>query len=197
MKRHLVIMLKEPRPGRVKTRLGVGMGMVAAAWWYRHQVARLLRRLDDPRWQITLAVAPDIEGSKSRIWPNKYLRVMQGQGDLGDRMARLFHELPRGPVVIIGSDIPTVEKHHINAAFKSLGNHQAVFGPSGDGGYWLVGLKRVARPPSRIFQNVRWSSEYALADSRASFDGLTIAEVATLQDIDTLADLIAHQSRRP
>ena len=55
-------MVKEPRPGRVKTRLGRNIGMTAAAWWFRHQTARLLRRLRDPRWQIVLAVAPDRAG---------------------------------------------------------------------------------------------------------------------------------------
>ncbi|MEO0359106.1 MAG: hypothetical protein AAF386_12620, partial [Pseudomonadota bacterium] len=70
MKNHLIIMVKEPRPGRVKTRLGKDIGMTAAAWWFRHQTRRVIRRLDDPRWSLTLAVAPDVEGYQSRIWPN-------------------------------------------------------------------------------------------------------------------------------
>ena len=57
MRRTLVIMVKEPRPGRVKTRLGRDIGMVGAAWWFRHQTRSLIRRLRDPRWQIVLAVA--------------------------------------------------------------------------------------------------------------------------------------------
>ncbi len=59
MRRRLVVMVKAPRPGRVKTRLGRQIGMVPAAWWMRHQTTRLLRRLRDPRWDIWLAVAPD------------------------------------------------------------------------------------------------------------------------------------------
>ena len=45
----LIVMVKEPRAGRVKTRLGKDIGLTAAAWWFRHQVKRLLRRIDDPR----------------------------------------------------------------------------------------------------------------------------------------------------
>ncbi len=52
-------MLKEPRAGRVKTRLGNEIGMVPVAWWFRHQFRSFLRRLSDPRWMITLAVTPD------------------------------------------------------------------------------------------------------------------------------------------
>jgi glycosyltransferase A (GT-A) superfamily protein (DUF2064 family) len=55
----LILMVKEPVPGRVKTRLGRGIGMVPAAWWFRHQTARLIRRLEDPRWELVLAVTPD------------------------------------------------------------------------------------------------------------------------------------------
>ncbi len=62
-------MLKEPRPGRVKTGLGRDIGMTAAAWWFRHQCRRLLRELDDPRWRLVIAVSPDAEGRASRIWP--------------------------------------------------------------------------------------------------------------------------------
>ena len=52
IRRRLVVMLKEPRPGRVKTRLGREIGMVPAAWWFRHQVAALLRRIEDPRQPV-------------------------------------------------------------------------------------------------------------------------------------------------
>jgi len=57
-------MVKEPRPGRVKSRLGRDIGMVAAAWWFRHQVKRLLRAVEDPRWQVVLAVSPDNAGAE-------------------------------------------------------------------------------------------------------------------------------------
>ncbi|WP_420861621.1 TIGR04282 family arsenosugar biosynthesis glycosyltransferase [Algirhabdus cladophorae] len=189
MKPTLVVMVKEPRPGRVKTRLGRDIGMTAAAWWFRHQTRRVLRRLTDPRWHLILAVSPDYQGLNSRIWPENLPRVAQGSGNLGDRMGRLMRGLPKGPVAIIGADIPGVTPVHIKAAFEALGTHDAVFGPAPDGGYWLVGLKRSRAVPNCLFQGVRWSSEFALADTKASMPDLNIAEIAVLQDIDTVADL--------
>ncbi|MEO0829992.1 MAG: DUF2064 domain-containing protein, partial [Pseudomonadota bacterium] len=118
-------MVKEPRPGRVKTRLGRSIGMTDAAWWYRHQTARLLRRLHDPRWDIVLAVAPDREGMASRIWPPHLARWPQGRGDLGRRMARAL-AATRGPSVLIGSDIPGITRHHIACAFHALGKAPSV-----------------------------------------------------------------------
>lgn len=191
MTRTLVIMIKEPRPGRVKTRLGKDIGMVGAAWWFRHQSAQLIRRLRDPRWQIVLAVAPDIAGMTSRVWPGDLPRVPQGRGDLGDRMGRMFQVMPPGPVCIIGADIPGITPAHIASAFAALGDHEAVFGPALDGGYWLVGLKRAGAVPQGLFQGVRWSSEHALADTMATLPGRRVALIDRLRDIDTVADLSA------
>ena len=86
----LIIMVKEPVPGRVKTRLGRDIGMTAAALWFRHQTRSLIRRLRDRRWDIVLAVSPDRDGMASRFWPADIPRVPQGRGDLGVRMARLL-----------------------------------------------------------------------------------------------------------
>ncbi len=189
--RHLVILVKEPIPGRVKTRLGRGIGMVAAAWWFRHQVARLLREVGrDPRWVTWLAVTPDVAGLASRVWPAHLPRWSQGGGNLGDRMGRIFLEMPLGPVVIIGADVPGVRSCLIAQAFAALRAKDAVMGPSSDGGYWLIGLQRASRPlPNRLFEGVRWSSEYALADSERSFGTFQIARITALDDVDTAADL--------
>lgn len=195
MHRTLIVMLKEPRPGRVKTRLGRDIGMVDAARWFRRETARLLRRLEDPRWTLVLAVAPDVEGTVSRTWPAHLPRWPQGSGNLGTRMARMLASAPPGPACVIGGDIPGIERPHIWQAFRALGNHDAVFGPAPDGGYWLVGLKHPRRQPPTLFRGVRWSSAHALADSKASLPGYRIAEVATLRDVDTAADLAMTQPK--
>ena len=129
-------MVKAPVAGRVKTRLGRDIGMTNAAWWYRHQTARLLRRLRDPRWHIVLAVAKAPNQPDPPIWPKELQRIDQGTGDLGQRMKRLLSCFKMAPAVIIGSDIPQIEKRHIAEAFKRLCKNQFVFGPSTDGGFW-------------------------------------------------------------
>ncbi|UWR02554.1 TIGR04282 family arsenosugar biosynthesis glycosyltransferase [Ruegeria conchae] len=189
MQKTLVIMAKEPRPGRVKTRLGRDIGMVGAAWWFRHQTRSLIRRLRDPRWQIVLAVSPDREGMNSRVWPVDLPRKPQGRGNLGDRMGRMLRGAPDGPVCLIGADIPGITRGHIARAFGALGRAEIVFGPAPDGGYWLVGAQRYGALPSGMFNNVRWSTENALADTLASVNGRRVTLLDHLRDVDTVADL--------
>lgn len=181
-------MAKEPVAGRIKTRLATEVGVATAVRFARHCTAALLRRVaTDPRWQTTLAVAPD-GAVLSRVWPPGLARMAQGGGDLGARMQRLFDRTERGPVVIIGTDVPGITRAHLRLAFRLLGQHDAVFGPAADGGYWLVGLKcrpRVLRP----FGSVRWSSPHALADTLANLRGRWVARLETLSDVDTAADL--------
>lgn len=197
MQRTLVIFAKEPHAGRVKSRLGRGIGMTAAAWWYRHQTARLLRELGgDPRWVIKLAVTPDRSAITGRCWPTDLERFAQGPGDLGQRMERAFRHAPPGPVVIIGSDIPDVRRRHIASAFHALGPHEGVIGPAKDGGFWLIGLKRGARPmPPGLFRGVRWSGPHALDDTVQRMRDLSVKTITTLGDVDVESDLSRAELR--
>ena len=189
MKPTLVIFVKEPQPGRVKTRLGAGIGMAAAANWFRAQSASLIRRLsNDPRWRTVLAVAPD-RAVTSRVWPPLSERWPQGSGNLGDRMARALRRFGPGPVIIIGADIPGIEPRHIAQAIDALRSHDAVFGPAPDGGYWLVGL-RGGQVPQGFMQGVRWSSEHTLSDTLKTLGpDARVAKLEELRDVDTVDDL--------
>ncbi len=182
-------MVKEPRAGRVKTRLGRDIGMTRAAWWYRHQVAGLLRRVSDPRWETVLAVSPDIS-ARSRVWPGEIARTPQGRGDLGQRMARLLRGFGPGPVCLIGSDIPGVNRAKIWQGFQALCREDAVFGPAPDGGYWLVGVRGRTAKATGFLSGVRWSTEHALEDSVATVSGRA-GMIDHLQDVDTRDDLVA------
>jgi len=103
-------------------------------------------------------------------------------------MGRIMRRFPPGPVVIIGGDIPGITPQHIERAFRALGSHDVVIGPAQDGGFWLIGMKRLVVPVG-LFHGVRWSSGDTLADTLRSLPGLRIAFVDTLQDVDTAADL--------
>ncbi|HTZ79662.1 MAG TPA: TIGR04282 family arsenosugar biosynthesis glycosyltransferase [Stellaceae bacterium] len=184
-RRYLVVFLKAPRLGRVKSRLAADIGALAALRFYRGTSARLLRRLGrDRRWRLALAVTPR-SALGAGDWDARFARLDQGEGDLGARMARVFRALPPGPAVIVGSDIPDIAPRHIAAAFRALGRSDAVFGPAEDGGYWLVGLRRSPRVPAGLFADVRWSSAHALADTRASLPRkFEVALLETLEDVD-------------
>ncbi len=186
----LVIFVKAPELGQVKTRLAKDLGLSAATSWYRTNCRRIIRRLShDGRWQTYLAVTPDrVAQTKAwqDIWPPSVPRIVQGGGHLGARMSRIFQWFPPGPVVIVGSDIPGIEPHHVSRAFEVLARTDAVIGPSSDGGYWLIGLKRRGR---LALNDVRWSTEFALEDTKRNLEGQRIAFLTTLDDVDTGADL--------
>lgn len=201
MRRHLVIFAREPRLGAVKSRLARDIGAAAALRFQEETLAALLRRLaSDPRWRCWLALTPDrFVRAVRRRWrrlPRSIVLAAQGRGDLGQRMARAFATLPPGPAVLIGSDVPAVGPAHIADAFAALGSHDAVFGPAEDGGYWLVGLRRL-RPMPDLFRAVRWSTPYALADTLANLrPGETHALVARLADVDDGEGLAAWRRRQ-
>ncbi len=151
----------------------------------RRTATALLREMaHDRRFATLLALTPD-----SARWRVPVPIVGQGRGDLGIRMHRACARVPRGQVVIVGSDIPGVCADDVAAAFRALGGADAVFGPALDGGYWLVGMG--PRRPARPFWGVRWSSEHALADTLANFRGRRVAFLRTMRDVDTADDLRA------
>ncbi len=194
---HLVIMARAPRLGAVKRRLARDLGDLAAWRFYRLAAAAVLRRLGrDPRWRTWLAVTPDRAARARRgLWPLRCDLLCQGPGDLGARMGRLLQGLPPGPAVIVGSDIPDLRAAHIARAFRLLGDHDWVFGPASDGGYWLVGARRRRAPPRLAFTGVRWSSKHALADSLANLKGARVAFLEELDDVDTGEDLTRVTAR--
>ncbi|MFI5022415.1 MAG: TIGR04282 family arsenosugar biosynthesis glycosyltransferase [Alphaproteobacteria bacterium] len=183
--RHLVVMAKAPRHGLAKRRLAADIGAFAALAFYRASLTRLLRRLKHPRrWRLWLYVTPDRTARAPAGWPAGLALRPQGRGDLGARMRRPLAELPRGPVVIVGSDIPELASTHVASAFAALGGHDLVFGPALDGGYWLVGVRRRPHLP-RLFHGVRWSSPEALSDTlRTLGPRYRVKLLAMLEDVD-------------
>ena len=187
MQRQLVIMAKAPVMGAVKSRLAADIGVVGATWFYRHELARLACLLaGEWRWRTIFAVSPDTS-IHAPVWPRPASGMVQGPGDLGCRMGRIMKIMPPGPVVIVGSDIPQLSAAHVAAGFDALGHADAVIGPSPDGGYYLVGLKRVPKVPD-AFSHVRWSGPNARADTLANLDHLKVAMLEPLGDIDSGED---------
>ena len=102
-------------------------------------------------------------------------------------MQRIFDRCGRGPLIIVGTDIPFITREIIAKAFRELRRADAVFGRAEDGGYWLVGLRRrpSASPRSRMSAG---PLRFALADTLKNLRAHRIAFAETLFDIDTEAD---------
>jgi len=194
-RRHLVLFVREPRFGTGKRRLARDVGDGAALRFERAMVGLLVRRLGhDRRWRMRLAVTPERARHRRRLWLRGVPIASQGGGDLGQRMRRALAACPPGPAVLVGSDIPALTAHHIAEAFRLLGRHDVVFGPAGDGGFWLVGARRCPSLPA-LFGTVRWSGPHALADVLNNLPRrVRVGFAARLEDVD---DGAAYRRRAP
>jgi rSAM/selenodomain-associated transferase 1 len=182
MRRTLVLFVRVPALGRGKRRLAHEIGDVAAVRFERQMLALLPRRLGRcRRWRLRIAATPE---RALRHGPARIERVGQGAGDLGARMSRAIAQCPPGPVVLVGADIPAMRARHVAAAFALLGACDLVFGPTEDGGFWLIGARRRQHLRS-LFAAVRWSTRFALADVLANLpDHLAVGFVERLADVD-------------
>lgn len=191
----LVMFVKAPKAGRAKTRLARDIGKARAAGFYRHATRTLADRLGaDKRWETLLAVDPVsvLHTGWHSVWPAHVPRVSQGQGDLGDRMALMFTALPPGPVVVIGTDAPQISTEMVAKAFALLRGVDLVVSPAPDGGYSLIGMRRLRAAPGMLL-NVRWSTEHTLDDTLASLPKhFTVARLPEIDDIDEGVDLAAN-----
>ncbi len=194
--KHAVIFARRPQLGRVKSRLAADIGSVNALRFYRSTLSALCRRLSaGGSWQTWLGVTPDASLLDARIWPATIPRLPQGYGDLGDRMERILVVFGQNPVLIVGSDIPDVSARHIAAAFEALHRRDLVFGPSADGGYWLVGARRGC-DAAGLFEGVRWSGPEVLSDTMKNAQGKRIELLDELDDIDDGSSYQLWSSRR-
>jgi rSAM/selenodomain-associated transferase 1 len=192
----VVLMAKAPVPGRVKTRLCPPLAPAEAARLYAcmlgdaaeeiSSVARIARYLflDPPGTVNTLRGAPF----------SPFERFPQRGKDLGEKMrdaAATAFRLGATRVVIVGGDCPALAAERLRRAFRELREGaEAAFGPSADGGYYLVGL---ACPDERLFRKIPWSTPTVLPDTVARCRALSIpfSFLQPERDVDTGEDLHA------
>jgi len=190
----LIIMLRYPSPGKVKTRLALDLGGERSALLYACFVSRLLatcRRLDR---DILTCCHPDHKLEDYQAWLGKSYRYMvQDKGDLGRKMEDAFHQafgLGYFRVVLTGSDLPHLPLDYLLQAFDRLKGVQCVLGPARDGGYFLVGMNKNSFR-AEIFRNIPWSTAGVLdltLDVLKKFNMKTFI-LPEFYDIDTLNDL--------
>ncbi len=191
-KQQLLIFLKYPTPGQVKTRLAAALGDAAAADVYRTCVESTLRAMQRFRQEAVLWVAQAEALEACRRWLGPEWNFQKQQGDsLGERLihatAQAFAQ-GAGSLVVIGTDSPWLNAQTVEDAFRSLRQNDVVLGPSEDGGYYLIGLSR--HLPG-IFENIAWSTAnvYRQTLENAKRLGLFVESLAMGYDVDTIADL--------
>jgi len=184
---NLIVFVKAPRPGAVKTRLAKAIGEFEAAAAYGRLVETLLNQLRGLR-ELELCFCPDDAAGEVRHWLKKgWSSHPQGGGDLGERLHSAFQRVFQAGakrVVIIGSDCPAISVEDIREAWDGLRSHDVVLGPATDGGYWLIGLRQL-QPD--LFRGVRWSTENVFPETmqRAQDAGLSVRLLRELADVDT------------
>lgn len=176
----------------MKTRLAKGIGEERALQVYRKLLDHT--RTVASRTDAVRQVWYDSRIDRSDEWnPPEFVRKCQTAGSLGSRMSHAFKtgfESGYAPIVIIGSDCPALEPHHLSGAFSMLESVDVVLGPSADGGYWLLGMNRFL---PELFERKPWSSPELYAETIRQIEksGFSRAELETLRDIDTADDLEA------
>jgi uncharacterized protein len=193
----LIVFVKAPRPGAVKTRLAVSIGPQAACDAYVFLVNRLLRQLTSLA-SVELRFSPDDALGEVKSWLQRdWAAAPQGEGDLGKRLTAAFvHAFAEGctRVVAIGSDCPEVNASDVNDAWNALESQDVALGPASDGGYWLIGLNA---KNDGIFQQIDWSTSRVFEQTMQwiKANGKSYHLLRELSDIDTEEDWKAFTSR--
>lgn len=186
----LIIFVKNPELGRVKSRLSREVGDSAALAVYLKLIS-MIRKTCEPL-PFHKMVFYDAYIDHEDQWDDRYFdKRKQTEGSIGERMnAAISIALDDGfkRVCLIGSDIPDISEEILNRAFEGLTENDVVLGPAADGGYYLIGMTR--RHP-QLFALKQWSTSSVFQETRRLIDtnGLTCGLLRELKDIDRRADL--------
>jgi len=186
----LIVFARAPVPGRVKTRLAPLLGEAGAARLHAQLVERTLRTAQAAGFSdVYLYCSPGTRGEFFKSMRKRFgVRLRsQGPGDLGDRMYRALSR--NAPGVLIGSDCPALRPADLRAAARALqAGFDAVLSPAEDGGYPLIGLRRVSR---RLFDGIAWGGPTVLAQTRERLRRLRWRwkELRTVWDVDRPEDV--------
>ncbi len=195
----VLLFVKYPHPGQVKTRLAARIGTEHASGLYRAFVRDQLETLRQAGLDPVICCAPNAPLAEYRVWLGAARTyVVQRGEDLGLRMAEALRAAlgVDTPVVLIGSDLPDLPAAHLLAARQALENADICLGPTPDGGFYLIGL-RTPDPLPGIFADVRWSTDQVLTQTLTNCRKLGHAPrlLPPWSDVDTARDLSAFAVR--
>jgi len=191
----VVVFAKSPKPGVAKTRLIPALGAQGAALLSRRMLSHTLEQaLAAKLGPVELCMSP---GPEDPLWadvaiPHAIERSAQGDGDLGQRMARAVERVSAShdeSVILVGTDCPSLSMDQLTQAAEMLSQYDVVILPASDGGYVLIGM---SEPCPDIFTNMPWSTSAvaALTLERLSKLGKRVWQGQTMHDIDEPGDLV-------
>jgi uncharacterized protein len=191
----LIIFTRYPEPGKVKTRLIPALGAVGAATLHQRMVEHTMAQVNALRSLRTLRVEVWFTGSsiaQMQEWLGTDVNYQpQPAGDLGNRMRSAFKTaFSEGytSAVIVGTDCPDLSSIILEQSFSALERHNLVLGPAIDGGYYLIGLRRLV---PELFEGISWSTAEVLRQTLAIAHQLELTSMLLpyLSDIDLPSDL--------
>ena len=188
----LIIFVKYPKPGSVKTRLAKQIGKEKAALLYHFLVKTVLARTKSRGYSRIIFYSPEIPKKRFKEWlGGDFIFYPQKGSNLGKRLLGAFkfifkHDAKR--IVCIGTDSPLINSRIIDQAFRILRNKQCVLGPADDGGYYLIGLSSLNEG---IFKGISWGAKKVFRQTLEKIKSRKI-EYGILDksfDIDTYEDI--------
>lgn len=186
----ILVIAKEPVPGKVKTRLTPPYTPGEAAMIAAAALADTLDAVVRARARRRVLA---LDGAPGDWLPGGVEVIAQRGGGLDERLANAFAHLA-GPTVLIGMDTPQVTAGLLDEASDRLNTCDAVFGPADDGGFWLLGMRR---PDPRLILGVPMSRADTGACQLRRLRGLKVARLQTLTDVDTAADAVRVAAQAP
>jgi len=188
----LIIFTRNPELGKCKTRLAKTIGDESALRVYMHLLRHTVKITESVRADKFVFYSEHIK--KNDLWHDDiFKKKLQFGDDLGSRMVNAFSELfglGYKNIIIIGSDLLELNSEDISYAFDTLKCHDIVIGPSKDGGYYLLGMKRIHE---NIFKNKAWGTKTILKDTLKDLQNNDIELLKELNDIDTFEDLVLYK----
>ena len=189
----LIIFTRNPVLGKVKTRLAKTVGDKTALDIYHF----LLQKTKE----VTNKISCDKKVYYSEkiieddLWDQSiYQKREQYGNDLGEKMKNAFNDGFKNnyeKIIVIGSDLFDLESSHINEAFKKLNHNNVVIGPALDGGYYLIGLKKLH---PKIFQNKNWGTSSVRKETLKNLEKVDVHLLPMLNDVDVIEDIKNHSA---
>jgi len=184
----LIIFTRNAELGKVKTRLAKTIGDRAALKIYTFLLQHTFSITKN--LPVVKQVHYSVEVRNKDIWDNDiYTKTMQFGEGLGERMEFAFQKgFKQGfeNIILIGSDMFDLSQDDLDAAFKALKNHNFVLGPAEDGGYYLIGMKKME---SQLFQNKKWGTNTVLKETLSNMEKETVQILPIRNDIDYFEDI--------